>query len=71
MTEPITQFRGQHRFLSNFYPLWDGTLTVEHLYQAAKCELSDDVLHVLAAPTPGDAKRRGRQVALRPDWELV
>ena len=68
--KPITQFIGHHFFLSNFYPEDDG-LTVEHRFQAAKThELSQKGI-ILSARTPAIAKRIGRKVSLRPDWEDV
>lgn len=66
----IKGFFGPHRWLSNFYPLPDGT-TVEHHYQAAKALHPGDRTWILDAPTPGVAKRRGATVALRSDWEEV
>lgn len=66
----VRQFQGQYRFLSNFYFLQNG-LTVEHEFQAAKAAHANERCWVLEAPTPGEAKRRGRQVALRPDWEEI
>jgi ribA/ribD-fused uncharacterized protein len=72
--EPITSFHGEFRFLSNFYPsrIDMGVLvypTVEHAFQAAKCRSVRDRQRIAEAPTPGIAKRLGRQVRLRPDWE--
>jgi ribA/ribD-fused uncharacterized protein len=75
VNEPITDFRGRYRFLSNFAPsrvLMRGAWypTVENAYQAAK------VLDA-AARTPflscsaRDAKRMGRRVVLRADWESI
>lgn len=67
----IKQFTGAHRFLSNFDgPFPDGT-TVEHRYQAAKTTDPAEQAHILAAPTPAGAKRRGRKATLRPDWDKV
>lgn len=76
----IDRFDGEFRFLSNFWTLGfviqladDPTVnypTTEHAYQAAKTlDLSHrrDVLHL----TAGQAKRFGRKVVLRPDWEEV
>lgn len=63
-------FVGQNRFLSNFYPLPDGC-TVEHRYQAAKTWDMDQKAEIMAAVTPGQAKRLGRTVNLRPDWEEI
>jgi ribA/ribD-fused uncharacterized protein len=75
--ETIASFTGQHRFLSNFFParvILDGEAyaSIEHAYQAAK---TTDA--AARAPfrepklTPGAAKRLGRRVLLRTDWESV
>jgi N-glycosidase YbiA len=63
-------------FLSNFHP---STIyvngksypTVEHAIQAHKTldETSHDLIR--RAKTPGEAKKLGRAVLLRPDWEEV
>jgi ribA/ribD-fused uncharacterized protein len=76
MTPEITRFSGEHRFLSNFYdaPTWyDGVLypTSEHAFQAAKSTNPKARKHILKQPTPGAAKRAGRMVELREDWEDV
>lgn len=65
---PIRGFQGTFRFLSNFWPINNQGLTVEHQYQASKCLNLPDAQRILAAPTPGQAKRIGRTVALIPDW---
>lgn len=63
-------------FLSNFPPAavsYEGLTfpTVEHGYQAAK-SLDENVRKlILSEPSPAGAKRRGKSVALRPDWDLV
>lgn len=67
---------GTHSPLSNFYPSpfeLDGHTwpTVEHYFQAAKSANPDGYHRVREAPTPGQAKRLGRGVALRADWEEV
>lgn len=72
----ITRFVGPYRFLSNFYPspvVWGPRRfpTVEHAYQAAKCASWQDAETILGLLTPGTAKRYGRQVKLRGDWEGV
>lgn len=72
----ITEFQGAWRFLSNFalHPVtvWGMTWpTAEHAYQAAKSLDAAYWQQVLAVPTAGGAKRLGRAVTLRPDWELV
>lgn len=45
--------------------------TAEHAFQAAKCVRERDHDQVRVAPTPGKAKRAGRAVQLRPDWEEI
>lgn len=74
--EIISEFKFKYYFLSNFYPceiLWEGKVwkTAEHIYQAMR---TDHPLHreeILRAPTPGKAKRLGRQAPQREDWEEV
>ncbi len=73
---PITSFRGPHSFLSNFHPcsIRVGAFTapsVEHAYQALKTLSEEEVKWVLEAETPAGAKKRGRRVSLRPDWQAV
>lgn len=74
MMKMIDKFDGEFAFLSNFYPsaISDGYTTfptVEHYFQACKCEYMDDYDAIAAAPTPGQANRLGRQAVLRDDWE--
>lgn len=71
MTKPITAFSGEYEFLSNFYiaPFNYCDITfdcVEVAYQAAKCP---ERLCEFIGKTPGQAKRHGRKVPLRADWE--
>lgn len=66
----INQFRGPYRFLSNFYVEEDGK-TVEHYFQAAKATSSVEGRRILAASTPGKAKKLGRSSQQRHDWEGV
>jgi ribA/ribD-fused uncharacterized protein len=42
--------------------------TAEHAYQAAKATTAADHDHVALAPTPGEAKQRGQEIASRSDW---
>lgn len=70
----ISQFRGKYRFLSNFFPsvvLLDGIeyQTVEHAYQAAKTFDTQARLRIRNAQGPMQAKRLGKRLKLRPDWE--
>lgn len=73
---PITEFQGEHRFLSNFWAaevVYDGITypSAEHAYQAAKSLDMAERRRIAAIRDPGDAKREGRQLALRPDWETA
>lgn len=72
----IRSFSGNHKFLSNFVEspvVWGDFLypTVEHAYQAAKTLNPDERLRIQGTVAPGTAKRLGRRVTLRPDWEHV
>lgn len=76
--EKIEKFDGQYAFLSNFYdsplPTNGGEViypTVEHYFQAMKTENPREREKIRLAPTPGKAKRLGRNVNLRADWEEV
>jgi ribA/ribD-fused uncharacterized protein len=73
----IDDFRGDYFFLSNFYPVgvnFDGAPydSVEHAFQAAKT--ADPVQRVAfrrQGMTPGQAKRLGRAIECRSDWEAI
>ena len=72
----INEFRGKYRFLSNFYPCKTIYLlmvfpTVEHAYQASKTTDWGERNSILNCKTPSDAKRLGKIVSLRSDWEEV
>lgn len=71
----ITSFRGENDFLSNFYPApvkYGGLLyqNNEAAFQAQKC-LTENEKQAFTQLDPSKAKRMGRQVQLRPDWEKV
>ena len=73
-TRLIDSFTGKHSFLSNFERrpfTYAGAPcpTAEHGFNADKTLDPDQRAHVMAAPTPGEAKRRGRAVTLRPGWD--
>lgn len=73
---PILSFSREHQFLSNFYPssiLYEGLVypTSEHAYQAAKSDNPNNKLTISNLGTPGKAKRFGKKVELRPDWDDV
>lgn len=72
----IDFFDGEYTFLSNFYNascIFEEKLypTVEHAFQAAKSLDHAERDWIAAAGSPGLAKRLGRRVNLRPDWEKV
>ena len=72
----ITEFDGKYAFLSNFYHApftYDGIEypTNEHFFQAMKTLDQEERKKIAAAATPGKAKRMGRQVQLREDWEEI
>ena len=73
--ETIDSFRGKHFFLSNFYPAiveYNGHeyLNNEAAFQAQKV-LDVKQQMPFTQLSPKDAKRRGRKVKLRSDWEDV
>jgi ribA/ribD-fused uncharacterized protein len=70
------RFRGAYAFLSNFHPsplTYEGIEypTAEHAYQAGKTTESHLRVHISTLKTPGEAKRQGRYVKLRDNWETV
>lgn len=72
----INQFDDKYFFLSNFSKsrlVYDGISypTVEHAFQAAKTLDIAERKRIAMLPTPGEAKRAGRRVFLRSDWEDV
>ena len=79
--EIIDRFDGNWRFLSNFSldPVTvpgagthAGTFrTAEHLFQALKTLDAGEIDRIRSCKTPGEAKRVGRRVSLRPNWEDV
>ena len=71
----ITEFRGEFRFLSNFYSCsvnFQGKLykTVEHAYQASKTDDSSSRDFISKLPTPGKAKQYGKCLVPSDEWHL-
>lgn len=74
----MKKFSGPLAFLSNFHPcdvtvaFGDGTSltfpSVENAYQACKCANPED-REPFTHLSPGDAKRTGKTVAIRADWD--
>ena len=72
----IGPFSGEYRWLSNFYPspfVYGSARypTAEHYYQAAKATTNEDWHRVMDTGNPGDAKRAGRAIVARAEWEQV
>jgi hypothetical protein len=72
----IDKFEKNKRFLSNFwecevYSVFDDIVykSVEHAFQAAKTNIKEEKEAIRNCTTPGQAKRMGKIVTLRPDWE--
>lgn len=71
----INRFRGEYGFLSNF---WEVPVTYKGLtygsneaaFQAQKC-MTEEEKQFFACLRPSAAKKHGRRVTLRPDWEEV
>ncbi|WP_410646242.1 NADAR family protein [Amycolatopsis sp. cmx-4-54] len=74
MLDVVNGFHGHYRLLSNFHEhpvTWDGFTypSGEAGYNAGKTLDPQRRAWIAAAPSPGEAKRRGRQVQLRDDWD--
>lgn len=84
-TTPIVAFSGRYRFLSNFYAVeiqhrlrWADDdfvdwvfRSVEHAYQASKAQDVHQAVRIRRMTTPADARRVGKSIALRPDWDQM
>lgn len=75
MSTEISGFHGEYRWLSNFWPtqiMYEGIIypSVEHAYQAVKT-LDSDVRKYIATLTAGQAKKYGRVLGIREDWEDI
>jgi len=76
MKEKIDKFRGEFRFLSNFW-IWPifyeefTYLSVEHAYQASKTLSVREKMQILQESSPSGAKKLGRKVTVRKDWDKV
>lgn len=76
MTEPILEFRGPTRWLSNFHLVgivYEGVRypSSEHAYQAAKTLDIEERRRIASMPKPSDAMYAGRALQARPDWFAV
>lgn len=73
----VEYFKEEYGFLSNFYELpepieYEGIKyhTVEAAFQAAKT-LDEEQRYLMSQLPPGKAKRAGRKLKLRDDWDQV
>ena len=76
MGDCISGFRGEYRWLSNFWfsnVSFEGHTyrTVEHAYVASKTLCLEDRLYIKSLSKPSEAKRFGKSLELRGDWEDV
>lgn len=76
MPNMIDSFTGKYRFLSNFWHCnirFEGKTypSTEHAFQAAKTHDAAERETIRKITTPKEAKRYGRRVKLRKDWESV
>ena len=76
MIEIINNFSNEYAFLSNFYAVnitFDGIVfpSVEHAYQAAKTLNTEMRITISKIVYPGQAKRFGKRLDLREDWESI
>lgn len=72
----IDSFSDTYAFLSNFFSssiVYEGIEypTVEHAFQAAKTLSVELRLLISKLPAPGQAKRVGRSLLLRSDWNTI
>jgi ribA/ribD-fused uncharacterized protein len=71
----ISEFRGQHRWLSNFHPCvihYHGLTfqSVEAAYQAEKT-LDLEIRKLFTTYDARTAKREGKKLKIRPDWNKI
>ncbi len=74
--DKIDSFSGVFRFLSNFYPApvrYEGIdyPTSEHAFQAVKTVDVNQRLNIAMLETPGEAKKYGKTVRMRPAWDDI
>ena len=72
----ITSFEGKYSFLSNFYACQTKYHNVkyptsEHAYQAAKTSNPIQREAIKNTDTPDDAKRMGRRVEIKSNWDEI
>ena len=77
-SKTISSFTGKYSFLSNFYPapvsyMGQTYANNEAAFQAQKtfCAREQQQFTIFRMLDPAEAKKRGRKLDLRPDWEKV
>lgn len=76
MTNYHSQFRGDLAFLSNMYPchfIIDDIdyPSVEHYFQSMKTSNVEEKKSIIEVESPVEAKKLGKKVTLRKDWEAI
>lgn len=71
----VLSFSGEYRWLSNFWPakvVCRGLVfpTVENAYQAMKCKVFDQMVEFTHIK-PWEAKKLGRTIVTREDWDII
>ena len=68
----IDCFMHEFAFLSNYARILpESTVTVEHLYQAAKAACPEDAARIMASDAPGDAKKMARKIRKVDNWDEI
>lgn len=72
----IKEFKDEYRWLSNFWPVLINVegITYHHVegaYMAMKTTNIEERRDIALMINPGMAKRAGKQVTLRPDWDKM
>lgn len=72
----IERFEGEYEFLSNFYAMpieYEGLIypSSEAAFQAAKTTNKAKRIRFMGMTDPRKAKRAGRALKLRPNWERI
>ena len=74
----ISSFTGKYAFLSNFYPapvtyMGQTYANNEAAFQAQKtcCAKEQQQFSIFRLHNPAEAKKRGKNLTLRPDWDKV
>lgn len=76
MSNIISSFRGEYNFLSNMFPtevIFDAEIYIsaEHAYVASKTIDLTTRRVIARIPTPSEAKKYGRKIKLRDNWNQV